>query len=284
MNIPILYQDSSILIIDKPSGLFMHPNQYTQNKPNCVNILGGIVQKKVLTCHRLDRRTSGAVVFALRKDAAAGVTEQFKERQVKKRYLALVRGLLTEEIYTNRPIKDHYSKDKKLLEAESLIRPLAHGELPADMIPEIPDTQPDLKSDGSNSGDNGDLMPAGSKVVGNANANLSFEGLRETRYSLVEVELLTGKTHQARSHLAALSHPVIGDNLHGDKLQNHLFAEVFQTDEMFLRSALLEFVHPADQRIIRVQLGPADSWLPILQTLRFPENWTSAQPPEVSRE
>ena len=110
-----------------------------------------------------------------------------------------------------------------------------------------------------------------------------FGRLRETRYSLVEVELLTGKTHQARSHLAALSHPVIGDNLHGDKLQNRLFAAVFQTDEMFLRSALLVFVHPADQRTIRVQLGPADSWLPILQTLRFPENWTSAHPPEVSR-
>ncbi len=250
----------------------MHPNQYTQNKPNCVNILGGIVQKKVLTCHRLDRRTSGAVVFALRKDAAASVTEQFKQRRVKKRYLALVRGLLTEEVYTDRPVKDHYSKDKKLLDAESLIRPLAHGDLPAELIPKVPDTPPNTQPD---------TQPDGSNLVGNANANLSFEGLRETRYSLVEVELLTGKTHQARSHLAALSHPVIGDNLHGDKLQNRLFVEVFQTDEMFLRSALLEFVHPADQQTIRVQLGPADSWLPILQTLRFSDNWTSAHLPEV---
>src|SRR6056297_318318 len=173
VKIPILYQDSSIIIVDKPAGLFMHPNQYTQNKPNCVNILGGIVQKKVLTCHRLDRRTSGAVVFALRKDAASSVTSQFKQREVKKRYLALVRGMCTEELYTDRPIRDHYSKEKKLLEAESRIRPLAHGELPAELIPS------------------------------------HFSSVRETRYSLVEVELLTGKTHQARSHLAGVSHPVI---------------------------------------------------------------------------
>lgn len=227
----------------------MHPNQYTQHKPNCVNILGGIVQKKILTCHRLDRRTSGAVVFALRKDAAANVTGQFKQREVKKRYLALVRGVLAEEIYTDRPILDHYSNAKKYLEAESRIRPLAHGSLPAELLPEA-------------------MLP---------------EGLRETRYSLVEVELLTGKTHQARSHLAGLSHPVIGDNLHGDKLQNRLFADLFDTEEMFLRSVFLEFRHPADQQKVRVRLGPAASWLPVLQTLQFPADFTVLQEAEVSR-
>lgn len=227
----------------------MHPNQYTQHQPNCVNILGGIVQKKILTCHRLDRRTSGAVVFALRKDAAAHVTGQFKQREVKKRYLALVRGVLAAEVYTDRPIRDHYSNEKKYLKAESRIRPLAHGSLPAERIPE----------------------------------SLIAEGLQETRYSLVEVELLTGKTHQARSHLAGLHHPVIGDNLHGDKLQNCLFTELFATEEMFLRSAYLEFTHPADKQKIRVLLGPAESWLPVLQTLRFPAEFTTLQETDVSR-
>ncbi len=245
VKIPILYQDSSIIIVDKPAGLFIHPNQYTQNKPNCVNILGGIVQKKVLTCHRLDRRTSGAVVFALRKDAASHVTTQFKHKEVKKSYLALVRGYLKEEVYTNRPIKDFYSNEKKYLEAESRIRPLAHGSMPEDMLPE------DMKD------------------------------IRETRFSLVEVELYTGKTHQARSHLSALSHPVIGDNLHGDKRQNHLFLEVFNTEEMFLRSAFLEFLHPAHKHTITVTLGPAQSWLPILEQLQFPPEYLSPSEPQV---
>ncbi len=233
MDIPILYQDSSILIIDKPAGIFMHPNRYTQNKPNCLNILGGIVQKKVLTCHRLDRRTSGAVVFALRKDAASDITTQFKERRVKKHYLALVRGHFAEEVYTDRPIRDFYSKEKKMLEAESIIRPRAHGSLPSNMLPE------------------------------------DYKDLRETRYSIVEVELLTGKTHQARSHLSALSHPVIGDNIHGDKRHNQLFTEVFQTEEMFLRSAFLGFTHPSSQKRIIVTLGIAESWKPILKKLNF---------------
>ena len=247
----------------------MHPNKYEQNQPNCINILGGIVQKKVLVCHRLDRRTSGAVVFALRKDAAANVTAQFKQRAVKKRYLALVRGLLTAELYTDRPIRDHYSKEKKYLKAESIIRPIAQGELPVEMVPQefLPAA----------------LRPADNGYLAGPGGASETSGLRETRYSLVEVELLTGKTHQARSHLAALRHPVIGDNLHGDKLQNRLFAELFQTDEMFLRSAFLEFLHPADRQNMRVTLGPAESWLPILQTLQFPAEFTLPRPAEVKR-
>ena len=245
MNIPILYQDSSLLIIDKPSGLLMHPNHYTQNEPNCINILGGIVQKKVLICHRLDRRTSGAVVFALRKDAATSITSQFKEHKVEKRYLALVRGHLADEVFTDRPIRDFYSDEKKYVEAESRIKPVAHGALPQDLLP------------------------------------AKMSELRETSYTLVQVELLTGKTHQARSHLDALGHPDIGDNLHGDKRQNQLFQEVFESEEMFLRSCFLQFTHPATQKTLSVSLGAAESWITVLKKLHFSSEYTVQKEAQV---
>ncbi|HKK65613.1 MAG TPA: pseudouridine synthase [Clostridia bacterium] len=246
MKIPILYQDSSLVIIDKPSGLLMHSNHYTQNQPNCINILGGIVQKKVLICHRLDRRTSGAVVFALRKDAATSITAQFKEHKVEKRYLALVRGHLADEVFTDQPIRDFYSEEKKYVEAESRIKPLAHGELPQELLP------------------------------------AEMNELRETLYTLVQVELLTGKTHQARSHLDGLGHPVIGDNLHGDKRQNQLFQEVFASEEMFLRSCFLQFTHPATQKTLTVSLGAAGSWLTVLKELQFPAEHIALKEAQVT--
>ncbi|MFO7730985.1 MAG: RluA family pseudouridine synthase [Spirochaetia bacterium] len=245
MNIPILHQDSSLVVIDKPSGLLMHPNHYTQNQPNCINILGGIVQKKVLICHRLDRRTSGAVVFALRKDAAASITAQFKAHKVKKQYLALVRGHLAEKVFTDRPIRDFYSDEKKYVAAESRIKPLAHGTLPQELLP------------------------------------AEMRDLRETRYTLVQVELLTGKTHQARSHLDGLGHPVIGDNLHGDKRQNRLFQEVFASDEMFLQSCFLQFKHPTTHKTFSVSLGAAESWLTVLKQLQFPSEHTLSREAQI---
>jgi len=106
--------------------------------------------------------------------------------------------------------------------------------------------------------------------------------LRETLYTLVQVELLTGKTHQARSHLDGLGHPVIGDNLHGDKRQNQLFQEVFASEEMFLRSCFLQFTHPATQKTLTVSLGAAGSWLTVLKELQFPAEHIALKEAQVT--
>ena len=86
MNIPIIYEDDWILVVDKPSGLLTVPTPKNE-KRTLTSILG------LYPCHRLDRETSGLIIYAKDKLAQAKITQAFKERLVKKKYIAFVRGI-----------------------------------------------------------------------------------------------------------------------------------------------------------------------------------------------
>ncbi|MFW5994900.1 MAG: pseudouridine synthase [Spirochaetia bacterium] len=91
-RVPVLYRDEHIAVVDKPAGLMVHSNAYERGAPNCINILGGSLHARVRTVHRLDRRTSGVLLFALSREGAAGVSSLLKAGEVDKRYVAVVRG------------------------------------------------------------------------------------------------------------------------------------------------------------------------------------------------
>lgn len=86
MNIPIIYEDNSLLIVDKPSGLLTVPTPRNE-KRTLTGILG------LYPCHRLDRDTSGLIVYAKTKSIQEKMMEKFKERSVKKTYIAFIRGI-----------------------------------------------------------------------------------------------------------------------------------------------------------------------------------------------
>lgn len=88
MNIPVIYEDEDLFIVDKPSGLLTVPTPRNE-KRTLTSILG------FYPCHRLDRGTSGIIVYAKNKSTRDKVSGLFKERQVKKTYLALVNGLIS---------------------------------------------------------------------------------------------------------------------------------------------------------------------------------------------
>ncbi len=92
LKLPVLYRDEHIAVVDKPPGLMVHTNRWERRVPNCINILGGSLQANVRTVHRLDRATSGVLVFALTRESAAALSELLRDGQVVKRYLAIVRG------------------------------------------------------------------------------------------------------------------------------------------------------------------------------------------------
>ena len=85
MDIPVIYEDDSLLIVDKPSGLLTVPTPKNEQR-TLTGILG------LYPCHRLDRGTSGIIIYAKTKSAQQKVAEEFKQRQVKKVYLAFVSG------------------------------------------------------------------------------------------------------------------------------------------------------------------------------------------------
>ena len=91
-SLPILYRDEHLVAVHKPCGLFVHPTGLEARAPNCRDILRDLLAEPPFTVHRLDRATSGVLLFALSQEAARRLGRLFADREVDKRYLAVVRG------------------------------------------------------------------------------------------------------------------------------------------------------------------------------------------------
>ncbi|HAF70927.1 MAG: Pseudouridine synthase [Acetothermia bacterium 64_32] len=175
-EIPVLYVDEAVLVIDKPAGLPVHGAGRGRVGPSVVAILqgrfslaGGSPERPGVV-HRLDAPTSGVMVLARTKGAWEDLVDQFRRREVKKEYLALVEGELEPE------------------EGE------IHGRLARD--PARPWRM---------------RVQAGGK-----GAQTEFSVLaRGDGRSLLLVRPKTGRTHQIRVHLSAIGHPVVGDGVYG---------------------------------------------------------------------
>lgn len=108
MQLRILHQDERLVAIDKPSGFHVHPPEDTRHRIprhlNCLHLLRKQIGSYLYPVHRLDGATSGVLLFALDREAAAHVQVQFRERQVTKHYVALVRGWLDDRGAIDSPL------------------------------------------------------------------------------------------------------------------------------------------------------------------------------------
>ena len=106
MTLEILYQDENYVIINKPHGLLVHRTKIAEEQYEfAVQILRDQIGQKVFPVHRLDRKTSGILVFALHSEATKLLTQQFTERTTKKTYWAIVRGFSPEKGVIDKPLK-----------------------------------------------------------------------------------------------------------------------------------------------------------------------------------
>lgn len=224
LKVPVLYRDEHVIVVDKPPGLMVHTNAWERRVPNCVNILGGSMQVKVRTVHRLDRRTSGVLLFALSKEGAASVSELLKNAQVDKRYLAVVRGHAPQEGLIERSLS--VGESGEALPARTAFRRLKTSVL--------------------------------ERAVG---------PYREAWFSLLELDLLTGKRHQARRHLHSIDHPVIGDPHHGDREWNGLVSSLTGRQMLYLRAFALSLSLPHSGERLSVQAGLPGAWIASLDRL-----------------
>lgn len=124
----VLWQDADYIAIDKPSGLLVHPSELAPGEPSCLKILRDQIGMRVNPVHRLDRQTSGVLVFALSSDSARALMQMWPEGGVRKRYQAIVRGWTAEQGEVDRPLRE--TPDKPRIPAKSLYRKLAQVELP----------------------------------------------------------------------------------------------------------------------------------------------------------
>ena len=109
----VLYQDAHFLAVDKPSGLFVHRTGLSPERDTLARRIYRQLGHRVFTVHRLDRATSGAMLFALSHEAASEMGRLFRERAVHKTYLAVVRGFTEEAGTVDRPLRQDKTKEHR---------------------------------------------------------------------------------------------------------------------------------------------------------------------------
>ncbi len=233
----ILYQDEYLVAIDKPAGMLVHRSFLDKHETVFVlQTLRNQLGQHVFPVHRLDRPTSGVLVFALSAEVARLLTEQQQNHGWQKLYLAVVRGTFKEPFFLDYPLKEQLDaiadkkarQDKIAQPAQTQIWPLAHTELP---------------------------IPVGR--------------YQTARYSLVALQPLTGRKHQLRRHMAHLRHPIIGDTTHGDAKQNRAFASYTGQGQLLLIAAMLKFQHPITLQPLAIEASLSRVHR-LLQNLNWP--------------
>lgn len=218
-NIPLelIYTDEHIVVINKPSGLVVHPGAGNKEHTLVNALLYYFPEIKDIgpndrpgIVHRLDKETSGVMVVARTLEAYRRLQRQFKQREVQKLYLCLVWGKIT--------------VDEGRI-SWSIGRHTTHGE----------------------------RMSIKSKKLRKAETLYSVQK-RFTKFTLLEVKPLTGRTHQIRVHLSASGHPLVGDTLYGRRKSTNV-----ECPHLFLHAFKLLFNHPeTQQRVVFSSLLPQD--------------------------
>lgn len=231
----ILYEDKSIIVVNKPAGMVVHTGAGNTEKTlvnallyHCKDLsgIGGVLRPGIV--HRLDKDTSGAIVAAKNDKAHLSLTKQFKERIIKKKYIALVWGVVKDdEGIIDMPIGRHISHRQKMSVAAK----------------------------------RGRTAVTHYKVL-----------KRFSHFTLLEIRIETGRTHQIRVHLSAIHHPVVGDNVYGKKtipsfLSSDVRTKVQGLKRQALHSAVLGFKHPETDEYMEFNSPLPDDMASIIKVL-----------------
>lgn len=234
----IIYRDEFMVAVNKPAGMLVHRSWLDSKETVFVmQTLRDQIGQYVYPIHRLDRPTSGVLLFALSSEVARLLAEQFEHHHIEKVYHAIVRGYITETQHIDYPLLEELDKiaDKRATRAPVLqdcvthCQPLATIECPVAI------------------------------------------GRYETaRFSLVELKPETGRKHQLRRHMSHLRHPIIGDSKHGDLRQNRGVSEHFSVSRLMLHASKLIFIHP----ITGTQISLVANWDPQWMSLIDQFGWS----------
>jgi tRNA pseudouridine65 synthase len=238
-KLEILYQDDYIVAINKPTGLLVHKSMLDPHEIYfAVKMLRDQIGKYVYPVHRIDRPTSGVLLFALSSECAKILSDQFVSTKPQKKYLAVVRGYTPLQGVIDHPLSHKLDKiadcdasqDKKPQDAVSEYVRLATVELPY--------------------------------AVGK---------YPQTRYSLVEVSPQTGRKHQIRRHMKHLSHHLLGDTKYGRGEHNQFVRETYGCNRMLLHASTLIINHPFTQEELEIKAPLDESFQAIFKSFGWDE-------------
>lgn len=222
--IEIIYEDNDIIVVNKPKGMVVHPangnpdgtlvNAIMAKCKNSLSGIGGEIRPGIV--HRIDKDTSGLLIIAKNDTAHVNMSEQIKNHDVKKTYIALVRGVIKEnEATIDMPIGRSTSDRKKMAVNRNGKNAVTHI-----------------------------------KVI-----------KRYEKYTLVEVNIETGRTHQIRVHLSHIGYPIIGDYTYSNGKNE------FGVEGQCLHAKSLEFKHPITGKEMKLEAPLPQYFQEILNTL-----------------
>jgi len=245
----ILYQDEYLVAVDKPAGLFVHRSFMDKHEIYfALQLVRDQIGQYVYPVHRLDRPTSGVLLFALTQEVAQrmneafanksnevsnnirNIQEDYKDAELTKTYYALVRGhlpILEQDALIDHPLKEKLDK-------------LGDKDVSRDKPAQLAKTY--------------------YRVIKQASLPISLGKFDSIRYSLVKMIPITGRRHQIRRHLAHLRHPIIGDINYGDNKQNPFFINYFGFKRLMLIAKSLSFIHPMTQQKIIINAPFDEQW------------------------
>lgn len=220
----IIWEDENMLVVNKPSGMLTHPtaiettgtlvNALLYKYENNLSDINGDFRRGIV--HRLDRNTSGLLMIAKNNKAHKYLVEKMKQREIEKKYLALVKGIIEEDNFTiNKPIGRNPKQPHKMC-----------------------------------------VLEGGKESISEIRVLERFKTA-----TLVEIKLITGRTHQIRVHMASIGHPVYNDTLYG-------FGKMkIKTEEQVLQSYKLKFPKPFDNEIIFLEIPKDEKICKVLEVL-----------------
>jgi 23S rRNA pseudouridine955/2504/2580 synthase len=214
---PVLYEDDGLLAIDKPAGVAVHGGS---------GVSHGVIEqlrqarpgaRLLELVHRLDRETSGVLLVAKKRSVLRQLQDQFRQRETGKTYLALVPG--------------QWPSRQKVIDMplQRYLVPTGHGEGER-RVRVVGQNDPD--------GQRAITLVRVARLVGD--------------FSLLEVTIKTGRTHQIRVHLASLGHAIAGDDKYGDFERNRQWHKD-GLQRMFLHAWRLQFIHPQTHRPLTLE-------------------------------
>lgn len=247
--IEVLHEDEFLIVLNKAPGIIVHPARseldgtminalawhFAHTSSGSLSEVGKELARPGVV-HRLDRDTSGCIVFAKDEETHWKLGQQFEKRTVDKRYLAVVQGRVEPEaMVIDRPIGPHPSKAKGYRE-KMVVR---HDDLgkPSVTICRVRERY-----------------------------RLHDRAVGDQHFSLVELELKTGRTHQIRVHLTDAGWAIVGDDMYGGRAFEHAGSVI--VGRQCLHAALLAFEHPRTGESMAFVAPPRGDMLGLVSHLR----------------
>ncbi len=219
----ILYQDEHIIAINKPSGLLVHKSPIDKHETRfALQILRDQIGQYVYPAHRLDKPTSGILLFALNEETASALALLFRDNAVQKTYLAVVRGYTEEKAKIDYPLKQML--DTKVQKEKGITKEAQEAQTSYERLAMV-------------------ALPYAVKPY------------PEVRYSLVRLFPHSGRKHQLRRHMKHIFHPIVGDTKHGRGEHNKLFRDKFSCHRLLLHAEKMTFAHPVTGEEVVIEAG-----------------------------